>query len=59
MKKCCQSEILPKSAASRSSYEKVPPIGDLFKKSAASWSSYEKVPPIGDLIKKYRQSDVL
>ena len=59
MKKCRQSDILEKSAASRSSYEKVPPIRDLIKKIAASRSSYEKVPPIGDLRKKCRQSELL
>ena len=53
MKKCPQSELLGKSAASRSLYKKVPPVGALMKKcrqsellskSAASRSSYEKVP---------------
>ena len=36
MKKCRQSELLLKSAASRSSYEKVPPVGDLMKKGRQS-----------------------
>ena len=49
VKKCPQSELLGKSAASRS----------LYKKSAASRSSYEKVPPVGDLINKCRQSELL
>ena len=51
MKKCRQSEILPKSASSRNFYKKVPPVGALIKKccqseilpkSAVSRSSYEK-----------------
>ena len=36
MKKCRQSELLGISAASRSSYEKVPPVGDLMKKGRQS-----------------------
>ena len=47
-----------KKCPSRSSYEKVPPVGALMK-SAASRSSYEKVPPVGDLMKKGRQSELL
>ena len=57
-----------KKCPSRSSYEKVPPVGALIEKSrqsellgisAASRSSYEKVPPVGALMKKCRQSELL
>ena len=64
MKKCRQSEHLPKSASSRSFYKKVPPVGALCKSAVnrrvtASRSYYEKVFPVGALIKKYRQSELL
>ena len=36
MNKCSQSELLSISAASRSSYEKVPTVGDLMKKGLQS-----------------------
>ena len=42
--------MLEKSAASRSSIKKVPPVGAFIKKSAASRSSYQKAQPVGALI---------